>query len=485
METVYVTKDAGASNLNDGSNATTEAWETAIYGFANMGASNTLKFGTGAYDITRSTFVTPIPNGTSEAYTIITDNADGVVTFNHPGSGSLGLIGFDGASPRKEYIRLIATSPRNIVFDGENQSAPGAGIYAGGGAPASSCPHFIEFINLEVKGFQDSGFLTGHSEDITIDGCWVSDNGTYDPARSTPGDHGIYGVGARMIIKNCTVYDNFGWGLHIYSTSAPNYAGREIYNNRIYNNGNGNGTTQVGGSGILVNSGAATIYNNVCFKNKSYGIDVWRTSAATIFHNTVHENSGGGIKAGLSSGSGTNNLQIKNNISIGNAGTQIQILGSCSNAVVSWNIASGTVSDSGSGTIASNNTDDAVAADEWTDPTNATLASRDYSLKTGADSIGTTTTNEVPNVGVTTDIAGTARPQGSFVDQGAYEFGTTPPPDAPALAHSSPYTVVANVYTGSLLTLSDGDSNTLTVAMVGEYMTIKTTPTANVTVTSP
>lgn len=378
MATVYVTKHASASNLNDGSDATTNALATAEFGFNFITGGDTLKFGTGTHVIGRSTIVSPIPSGTIGNYTVITDNADGVVTFNHSGA-NVGFIRFDGSSPVKEYIRFVATSSRNIVFDAQDTPAVGAGIYVGGGEPASTCPHFIEFIGIEVKNCYNSGVLSGHSEDLLFDGCYFVDNGA-DRGHTTPNDHGFYGVGARLIVRNCHAYDNFGWGFHIYSTSAPNYQGRQIYNNRCYNNGYGNGTDNVGGSGILVASGGGIVYNNVCYKNRTAGIDVWRTTNLAVVHNAVHENVGDGISAGRGSGA-TTGLTIKNNITIGNGGSAIKLLASCQNAVVSWNIADGALSNGGTGTSQSNNTTNAVAAAEWTNPSDATLASRTYGLR--------------------------------------------------------------------------------------------------------
>lgn len=231
----------------------------------------------------------------------------------------------------------------------------------------------------------------------------------------------------------------------------------------------------------------------------------------------------------------------------------------------------GAIADGGVGTIDSSNVTNAVAAAEFEDSTNATLASRDYTLRqetltntsgnwtvavasniatidtignhglaagmrvifdadwtdnsfmasssaiiasvpssttftiaktqsnqsattetdTGAgiigqaQSIGVATDNEVPSAGVTADLVGTSRPQGAFMDQGALEYADSAPPDAPSIGHESPYITTAGTYTGSLMTLTDGDSNTLTVVMVGTDLIIRTTPTANVSVTSP
>lgn len=482
MATRYVTKHASASDSNGGTNATTDAWATALKGFSSISGGDTLVFGTGTYDVTRSSTISPIPSGSSGSPTIITDNADGVVTFNHPGSGSVNIIRFDGASPRKEYISFIGTSQDQLVFDGEDQSACTTAISVGGGAPASSCPRHITFQRIKVTNTTTSGILSGHSEDITVDDCTLVDCGGYDASHGgTPGHHGFYGVGARLIIKNSRIYDNFGWGLHIYSTSAPNYLGREIYNNICYNNGNGNGTTQVGGSGILVNSGGATIYNNLTFKNRSSGIDVWRPSVCTIFHNTVDENTGPGISVGRSTGS-TTGVTVSNNISTRNGTAPIYLYPSCSGVTVTWNNCSAAISDNGPGTTKNNNATDTVIGDECVAPSEVTLASRNYALKTGADSIWDATTNNVPSVGIATDYAGTSR---VHPDQGAYAFGTPDPPDPPVIGHNTNYPVTAWTLESIALTLFDNDSNTKNLTLNGstDGVSIEFGDTTNCTVT--
>lgn len=473
MPTFYVTKHESASDSNGGTNATTDAWATANKGFTSIEGEDTLKFGTGTYDVDRSTTITGIASGSSGSPTIITDNGDGVVTFNHPGSGAVNLIRFDGASPRKEYISFIGTSAGQLVFDAEDLAACSTAVSVGGGSPASSCPRFITFTNAIFKNSIHSGVLTGHSEDITFDNCDFVHNGSFAPGESVPQYHGVYGVGARLVIKNCRSYDNYGWGMHIYSGSSPNYLGREIYNNWVYNNGYGNGTTQVGGSGILVNSGGCELWNNLCFKNDSSGIDVWRTSTASIYHNTCHENGGYGVRAGRSSGS-TTNLQVKNNILLDNDSGTVRLDPSCTSAVVTWNRGDSAISNGGSGTTASNNATDGVVLTEWVDPTNATLASRDYNLKVGAASIAP----GAPSVGITADIEGTAR---NFIDQGAYAYGSTTPPDPPIIGHDGSY-VVTHEWTDITLTVTKGTNNVVHATISGTgNASLSATPT-NVTV---
>lgn len=561
----------GGSNLLDGTTLG-NAWETAIYTFTVMGGSNTAIFsGTsgGVFDIDRSSLFNPIPSGIAGFPTVITDNADGVVTFHHPGSGSPGLIFFGNGPTRAEtpeYITFEGTSANQLVFDAEDQYGTGAVIYL-----SNEDINHITFKYCEIKNGHASGILAIPPSDITFDSCDVHDCGNLVLSGGNPGDHGFYATGKNFHIINCNIYNIFGIGLSMYWTQSPVYDGYVLSKNRIFNNGyGGNG----GGDGILLEGGSGIIANNVVFKNSGSGINVWRTSAVLIAHNTVHENGKYGIAAGLSSGV-TANTQIKNNLVAENALTAIRIYPSCSGngTTVTWNrTGSGeTISTSADpSAIVNNNSQDAIIDAECVDASNSTLASRDYSLrsttltnssgnwtvavssniitidtisshgfvagiraifdsdwtvnsflasssavitsiptahsftiaKTQSNQSATTETNmsagiigqalciggasfnEVQSAGIGEDKDSATRPIGSFVDQGAYESGSSVPPDAPIIGHESPYVIQPGVYAKILSNLSDNDSNTLywEIGSTGE-ISLKLNTTTGLTVT--
>lgn len=431
----------GGSNLLDGT-TTGNAWETAIYGFTNVGASNTLKFLTGTYDIARSSVYTPIPNGSSGSPTIITDNGDGAVTFNHNGSDSFfGLLYFTGRSPTAQYISFIGTAAKQLIFDLEDQ-AKGACIYVGN-EPATD----VSFVNCEVRNAQGAGILGGSSTNLLVDNCDIHDNGQVQTQ-----DHGIYASGTGLIIKNSRIYNNIAWGVHCYD---ENKVGRQIYNNRIWGNG---------GDGILMSRGSGTIYNNVIFDNAQHGVSLWRTVDATVYHNSIYSNTWWGISDGTDGRIATRSL-IKNNISIGNTLGDCKTFSTSANAVISWNIfgTASITSLSASDTV-SDNAFSKTAANTWVDPTNATPSLKDFNLKALSPAIWDATTNNAESVGVGTDIAGTSR---VHPDQGAYAYGTPDPPDPPVIGHLTNYPVTVWTLENIALTLFDNDGNTKDLTLDG------------------
>lgn len=468
----YVTKDVSASNLNDGSDATTNAWETALYGFTNVGASNTLIFGTGTYDIDRNTLITPIPNGTSGNPTIITDNADGTVTFQHPGSGWLGLINFSTGSG-KSYISFIGTSANQLIFDGENQSACATLFYLSNGVPSLNSN--ITLQNCELKRSTTSCILGGWTSDITVDGCTIHDSGTHSVGTPPiPQDHGVYASGTNLIVKNCTIYNIWGWGITIYSSSGSNRPGRELYNNHIYNCGHGGGGE--GGDGIQMTEGSGTIYNNVVHDCGGQGITLWRNTKTYIYHNSCYNNGFWGIQVGDGGGTPCTDTVVKNNISIGNGSGDLRIRSNSSNAIVQWNLISdATITNQSGSTTAANNTGNAVDTNVWVDPANVTPASRDFNLKAGSAAIAPT---GIEAVGIATDIAGDTR---VFVDQGAYAYGSPGSPTPPIISHDASY-VVTTEYGAITITLTKGTNNIVECTISGTGASALCIDPTNVTV---
>lgn len=469
MATRYVTKHGSASDLNGGTNATTDAWATAIKGFSSISGGDTLVFGTGTYDVDRSSVYTPIPNGSSGSPTIITDNGDGQVTFNHPGTGSAGILYFSDRPGSFSYIDFIGTSTNQLKFDMELQDK-GNIIYAAGSSPG----HHILFKNVELTRSLYPAIIGGQTSDLTFDNVHSHDhNGASTGQRA----HCIYASGENLIIKNSFLYNTNGHGIHCYSTTSPNHPGRQFFNNTIYNCGIAPGLGN--GDGILMSAGTGTIYNNVIYKCGDNGIACWRTTNTTVYHNLCHDNLSYGVKIGFDSGTCTGTI-VKNNICIDNVLGSIRLLATSSGAIVSWNICDDAVSDLGSSTK-SNNTTGAVDTDEWTDPNNATLASRDYTLKAGADSLWDAATNDVPSVGITTDITGASR---AHPDQGPYS-GTPIPPDPPVIGHLTNYPVIAGALENIALTIFDNDSNTRELTLDGsaDGVGIEFGDTTNCTVT--
>lgn len=462
MADKYVATDGD----NGGTGSAIDPWLTAVYGFTNVGTSNTLKFITGTYDVDRSSLYTPIPNGTDADHpTIITDNGDGQVVFNHPGTGYKGILYFSNRSPSAQYISFIGTAENQLKFDMELQDK-GNIIYMGGSPIADT----VLLQNVELTRSLYPAFIGGQTSNLTFDNVHSHD---HDGSSTGQRAHCIYASGQNLIIKNCSLYNTNGHGIHCYSTSSPDHPGRQFYNNTIYNVGFGGGLGN--GDGILISAGSGTIYNNVIYGCGDNGIAVWRTANVTIYHNSLYDNASWGIAVGPVVTSGwASGTVAKNNLSIGNTLGDLKVYAGCTSTTLAWNrLGTASLTDSGTGTTKTNNEFNAVAATEWTSP-----ATDDFTLKAGAGAIWVATTHEVPSVGIATDIVGASR---NFIDQGAYAYGTTTPPDPPIISHLGSE-VVTHEFTDVSLTLIKGTNNIVTCTISGAgASSLSATPT-NVTV---
>lgn len=422
----------GGSNLLDGTTLG-NAWETCLYAATNLGASNTLNIDDGSYE-TRDTDWSSIASGSSGSPT----------TVQAINSGSATLVLATGLSDPTQLIQLPSECHYitfdGLILDGNDQSGT---LMHFGGSNASS---HINVTNCTLKDTKPStnfnagqGIQISRATNCLVEGCTFSNIDSY----------GVYNNNGPNTFRSNTFDTCKRIGITAHSNSNA-YSGVVIERNLFKNCGF---HTTFPNYAVIVSSSVHTgciVRNNIFWANRR-GLVV-SSNGHTIVHNLFYANTLTGF---LWSSTG---LTIRNNIALEN-GTNFS--GSSTGNTVSHNQITGT------------------ATDYFDDPANG-----DFTLLDNA----TTQTNIIDqgtSVGIDDDYDGNPRPIGAAVDIGPFELGTVAPPDAPVISHSSPYTVVAGSYTGSLMTLEDNDSNTLTVAMVGEYVVIKTTPTANVAVTSP
>lgn len=413
--TYYVsTAGSDANSCATAQSSGSSAKLTVVAGMNCLSASDTLKIQAGTYDVNRSVLQTPIPSGSSGNPTIVTDNGDGQVVLHHPGSGFAGILYFTDSG--KSYISIVGTAARQIKIDMEYQNF-GANIYAAG----SPAPSNFTFENIEITRANASGVLGGHHHNQTYINCDIHDNGTHSNG-STPQDHGLYVTGNNLTITGSRIYNNWGWGLHIYSSNSNPDTGYNISGNTIYHNGYGSGS-QIG-DGIILEEGQGSVTNNVIYGNSGSGIAVWRATGIISRHNTIHNNGRYGIGIRLASGSTSNNT-IQNNLIIDNGLNPIIINSSTTGSTVTWNkVGVGeSINTSGDGgATVNNNTTTGVAEVEWVDSITGTLNLRNYELTPNALAIdaGLDLTASVP-----LDFTGFTRD--SSPDQGAYEFDAAPP----------------------------------------------------------
>jgi len=248
-------------------------------------------------------------------------------------------------------------------------SSNGAGMIAGNAS-------FLEFLNSKIH---DAG--AGNCSTYANQGCY-----------------GFYINGHDNLIDGCQIYNNGGFGLHMYSASGHGVDNNIIRNSIFYGNGFNDARGLVG-SGLLLSSGDNNVaYNNIAYSNAGDGISVNCTNCAA-YNNTVYSN-----QFGIGVNSVSTNAIIRNNIAYQNGN------GSVAHQIVDWGAA---------GIVVDHNL---VAVD----PYFVNASAHNFSLQAGSPGIDAGATINV----VTTDIQGIARSQGAAYDIGAYEYstGSTPLP---------------------------------------------------------
>lgn len=214
------------------------------------------------------------------------------------------------AEPDKTVLQFKRES-QYIIVDGITIDAKDGwhGVQTGIGS------HHIRIMNSEIKNAKHQGFLSVEgSAYFELINLRIHDNGTNDFA------HGVYINTSNHLVKDCEIYRNAGWGVHIYSGYSFKPNNNLIVNNKVYDNAR----TGSRGSGIGIYSGNGNkAINNIIWGNKSGVTTNWGASNTKIFNNTIYGNLMDGINVGEQSW----DTQIINNISYKNSQQNIRDLG--------------------------------------------------------------------------------------------------------------------------------------------------------------
>jgi parallel beta-helix repeat protein len=189
---------------------------------------------------------------------------------------------------------LEFTNDRYIVIDGFFIDGTNAieGVKITSESSGGIADH-IRIQNSEIANAAADGiFVTPGSDGNEFIHLQVHDNGTADF------DHGIYIASSDNIVENCSIHDNAGWGVHLYSSSGG-VNNNIIRDSDIYNNGR----SGIRGNGIIFSSGSGNqAYNNVVWGNIG-GIHISDASDTYIGNNTIYGNTDYGIDIGRGSSS--------------------------------------------------------------------------------------------------------------------------------------------------------------------------------------
>jgi hypothetical protein len=184
-------------------------------------------------------------------------------------------------------------------------------------------------------------------------------------------------------------------------------SGDVVSNNISYNNV---------GNGLYTNhgtSGGVTFVNNLSFANLEYGVGVNGSLSGSVVANNILVGNG---LAAVKTWSSTSNTQITNNIMFGNASTVMKDGSATEQGTISSDPQLVSYQAQPSGTVDYNN----------------------YRPKAGSPAIDKGTTTNAPKI----DFDGNTRPQGSGVDIGPFEYGSTGGTPQPSQGQNTTPTIV-------------------------------------------
>ncbi|MFN0062052.1 MAG: right-handed parallel beta-helix repeat-containing protein [Myxococcaceae bacterium] len=281
-------------------------------------------------------------------------------------------------------IRLTTGAPSYLIIQDLSIDMQNSSAGSDADAVYLHTAHHNRLLRLEVKNSWNSGIHFGNDTSFNeVLGCRIHDNG--DAANGPPWGHGLYITASDNLFENNSVYDNEGYGFHIYNNHGPHLdpSRNVVRNNRVY----GNGVHHSQGFGLVIAWGTENqVYNNLFYGNRA-GISVYTdASNSTVYNNTVYGNVSEGIALQYY-GSG---LTIRNNISYGN-GINLVDNGGSETPTIDHNVTS--------------------------DPNFVNAAAHDFALRAGSSARDTGLA--IPTL--INDFIYTRRPQGSGYDVGAFE----------------------------------------------------------------
>lgn len=170
----------------------------------------------------------------------------------------------------------------------------------------------IKFVNCIIH---DLGivYFDDVCEGLEFYGCVIYHVGWVAPDRGH--GHGLYlhNLVPTMVVKDCVIFDNFGWGIHAYSPTGANLKYFEFVGNTVFRNGSLSGTLT---PGIILGADSgqadtATIAENMTYGNKAgWGLQFYGAGAinVTLTDNYISEGKLGTYTAVEESGNTYNTI---------------------------------------------------------------------------------------------------------------------------------------------------------------------------------
>jgi parallel beta-helix repeat protein len=276
-----------ANNGSDQNAGTMSApWQTLRYAVGRLRAGDTLYLRDGTYTGAANTIDSElgvVPSGTSWSNPVTIAGYPGeVAIIRPPRSGNGHGIRLSRSAPQYVIVKdLMIDMGEQSASDGD--SSP-YGVYLSSGA------NHNRFINLEIKNAVNFGVVfspnNGNSPFNEMINCFIHDNGMR--GGSAGNGHGLYISTSDNLFDGNEIYNNQGYGLHLYDNAGPlNVARNIIRNNKIHDNGLHGGTAY----GIVVSYGDGNqVYGNT-IKNNPGGVLIYSgSSGALVQDNVISQN---------------------------------------------------------------------------------------------------------------------------------------------------------------------------------------------------
>ena len=234
-----------------------------------------------------------IRDGTYTGSTNVIDSQTFTVPSGTSWSNAVTIAGYPGESvtirppDNVSGIRLTTGAPTYLIFRDFTIDMANSGANADATGIYLRDAHHNRFQGLEVKNSQSFNIMFDKTSGFNeVLGCLI--HGTRLVGVDGLNGHGLYISSGDNLFEGNDIYDNQGYGLHLYNNAGPFNVSRNIIrNNKFHNNGRSGNIAY----GLVIAWGDANLVDNNQIYGNPGGIQVYTNSSNTVVqNNTVFDN---------------------------------------------------------------------------------------------------------------------------------------------------------------------------------------------------